>query len=177
MQKTNNMKRIVILGCAGCGKSTLASKLGKKLNIPVFHLDTIYWKANWQEEDKEVFVDKQRKMIENPAWILDGNYRDTLEMRVEPCDTVIYLDYPRRVAIFGIFKRYLQYRNKQRDSIAEGCKEKIDRSFFKWVWNFKKNAKPRIFEKLKKYENTKNILIFKNRKQLNKFLKEHQLND
>ena len=125
----------------------------------------------------EVFVEKQRKMIENPAWILDGNYRDTLEMRVEPCDTVIYLDYPRRVAIFGIFKRYLQYRNKQRDSIAEGCKEKIDRSFFKWVWNFKKNAKPRIFEKLKKYENIKNILIFKNRKQLNKFLKEHQLND
>ena len=59
MQTTNNMKKIVILGCAGCGKSTLAKKLGSQLNIPVLHLDTIYWKANWKEEDSQIFLEKQ----------------------------------------------------------------------------------------------------------------------
>ena len=175
MQETSKMKRIVIVGCAGCGKSTLAAKLGSKLNIPILYLDTIYWKANWQEEDKEVFVNKQKEMIAKPEWILDGNYRDTLEMRLESCDTVIFLDYPRRIALYGIFKRYFQYRNKHRESIAEGCQEKIDKSFFKWVWNFKKNARPHIVQKINKYADTKKLLVFKKRKDLNKFLKMNNL--
>lgn len=177
MIETSKIKRIVIVGCAGCGKSTLAVKLGRNLNLPVLHLDTIYWKANWQEEDKNVFLTKQKEMIEKPCWILDGNYRDTLEMRLENCDTVIFLDYPRRVAIYGIYKRYFQYRNKERDSIAKGCPEKIDRSFLKWVWRFNKDARPLIVEKIAKYKNDKEILIFKKRKHLNQFLKQHNLND
>ena len=175
MLKIDKMNRIAILGCAGCGKSTLASKLGQKKNIPVLHLDTIYWKANWIEEEKDVFYYKQVKFLENTSWIIDGNYRDTLDLRLKDADTIIYLDYPRRVAIFGIYKRYFQYRNKQRDSIAAGCKEKIDRSFFKWVWNFKKNAKPVIMEKVKEYSKDKNVFIFKNRKELNKFLKDNNI--
>ena len=63
MQETSKMKRIVIVGCAGCGKSTLAAKLGSKLNIPILYLDTIYWKANWQVEDKNIFLEKQLKML------------------------------------------------------------------------------------------------------------------
>ena len=110
-------------------------------------------------------------MIKKDSWILDGNYRDTLDMRLKDCDTVIYLDYPRRTAIYGIYKRYFEYRNKQRDSIAEGCREKIDKSFFKWVWNFKKNAKPIIINKINEYKLEKEVLIFKRRRHLKKYLK------
>ena len=170
MQTTNNMKKIVILGCAGCGKSTLAKKLGSQLNIPVLHLDTIYWKANWKEEDSQIFLEKQIEMIKKDAWILDGNYRDTLDMRLKDCDTVIYLDYPRRTAIYGIYKRYFEYRNKPRDTIAEGCPEKIDKSFFKWVWNFRKNARPIIINKINEYKLEKEVLIFKRRRHLKKYL-------
>ena len=171
MTTTNKMKKIVILGCAGCGKSTLAKKIGSKFNIPVLHLDTIYWKANWQLEDNDVFLNKQLEMLKKDSWIIDGNYRDTLDLRLKDCDTIIYLDYPRRVAIFGIYKRYFQYRNKQRDTIADGCHEKIDRSFFKWVWNFKKNAKPIIINKINQFQSEKKVYIFKKRRQLNKYLK------
>lgn len=170
MQTTNKMKKIIILGCAGCGKSTLAAKLSEKLQIPLLHLDTIYWKANWQEEDKEIFENKQIEFLKNDSWIIDGNYRDTLEMRLKDADTVLYLDYPRRVAIYGIYKRYFEYRKKTRTSIAAGCKEKIDRSFFKWVWRFKKHAKPKIIEILNGYKDNCNIYFFKNRKELNNFL-------
>lgn len=171
MQTTNNMKKIVILGCAGCGKSTLAKKLGSQLNIPVLHLDTIYWKANWKEEDSQIFLEKQLEMIKKDAWILDGNYRDTLDIRLKDCDTVIYLDYPRRTAIYGIYKRYFEYRNKPRDTIAEGCPEKIDKSFFQWVWNFRKNARPIILNKINEYKLEKEVLIFKRRRHLKKYLK------
>lgn len=171
MQTTNNMKKIVILGCAGCGKSTLAKKLGSQLNIPVLHLDTIYWKANWKEEDSQIFLEKQIEMIKKDAWILDGNYRDTLDIRLKDCDTVIYLDYPRRTAIYGIYKRYFEYRNKPRDTIAEACPEKIDKSFFQWVWNFRKNARPIILNKINEYKLEKEVLIFKRRRHLKKYLK------
>ena len=171
MKPTNNMKKIVIVGCAGCGKSTLAKLLGSNLNLPVFHLDTIYWKANWQQEDEKIFLEKQLKMLERDSWIIDGNYRDTLDLRLKDCDTIIFLDYPRRTAIYGIYKRYFQYRNKERDTIAKGCPEKIDRSFFKWVWNFRKNARPIIVDKINEYKKDKEVLIFKKRKHLKKYLK------
>ena len=110
-------------------------------------------------------------MLERDSWIIDGNYRDTLDLRLKDCDTIIFLDYPRRTAIYGIYKRYFQYRNKERDTIAKGCPEKIDRSFFKWVWNFRKNARPIIVDKINEYKKDKEVLIFKKRKHLKKYLK------
>lgn len=163
------MKRILILGCAGCGKSTLAKKLGKMYDLEVLHLDTIYWKAGWIEEDPKVFKKLQEEFLPKPSWVIDGNYRETLDLRLNYCDTVIYLDYRRSVAIRGIFKRYFQYKNKERDSIANGCPEKIDRSFFMWVWHFNKKAKPLIMEKINKCENV-DVYVFKNRRSLNKFI-------
>ncbi len=164
------MKKILILGCAGCGKSTLAKLLGKELNIPVIHLDRIFWKPGWEEEDKEVFFRFQQELVREDSWIIDGNYRDSLDLRLAHADTVIYLDYPRRVALRGIFKRYFEYHNKERDTIGEGCKEKIDREFFMWVWNFKKKSKSLIINKINNYSHL-NVLIFKNRQSLNDYLK------
>ncbi len=163
------MKRIVFLGCAGSGKSTFSKRLGEKLNIPVTHLDTLYWKPGWVEEEKEIFIKKQLEIIEQDTWIMDGNYRDSLELRLERCDTIIYLDVPRIVSIFGIYQRYFTYKNKSRDSITAGCEEKIDSSFFNWVWHFNKRSRPMLMDKINK-TNGKNILIFKTRKALRKYI-------
>ena len=164
------MERIVILGCAGCGKSTLAKTLGAKFDLPVYHLDVYYWKPGWVEREKEEFFNIQKELVEKDKWVLDGNYRGTLDMRLPRADTIIYLDYSRMKALKGVIKRYFKYKNKHRDSIAEGCTEKIDKEFLKWIWRFKKDAKPKIMEKIKNYPNA-NLLIFKNRHQLNKYLK------
>ena len=163
------MKRIVILGCAGCGKSTLAKELGAILNLPVIHLDRYYWKPGWVEESADVFQRFQQEVIREDEWIIDGNYRNSLDLRLSRCDTVIYLDFKRIVALRGIFKRYHQYKNKERDSIGVGCPERIDKSFFKWVWNFRKNARPILLNKVKEYPHI-NCMLFKNRRSLYKFV-------
>lgn len=163
------MKRVLFLGCAGSGKSTFSKILGEKLNIPVTHLDTLYWKPGWIEEEKEVFIKKQQEVIDQDQWILDGNYRDSLDLRLDRCDTIIYLDVSRIVSIFGIYKRYFTYKNKSRDSITAGCEEKIDKSFFNWVWHFKKKSRPFLMDKINKTTG-KNVLIFKSRKALKKFI-------
>jgi len=166
-----NKKRIVVLGCAGCGKSTLAKNLGEKLNLEVFHLDKFFYKPGWIEEDKEIFIQKMKAAVEKDNWIIDGNYRSSLDIRLSRCDLVIYLDFNRFVSLRGIFKRYKEFKKKQRDTIATGCFEKLDWSFIKWVWSFKSTSKPFIMNKLKEYK-ALDILVFKTRKQLNKWLEQ-----
>ena len=175
MQKLKDKKRIIILGCSGSGKSTLSKELGALLNINVTHLDKLYYKPNWIEEDKEVFKNKQLEIIAEDAWIIDGNYRKTLDLRLQRCDLVIYLDYNKLTSMHGVLKRYRQYKHKQRDTIATGCFEKLDKSFLRWVWRFKKDAKPLIMEMIAKYDHY-DYLVFKNRRALNKWLENEKQN-
>ena len=76
-----NYKRILIIGCGGAGKSTLARQLGKKLNLPVVHLDKIWWLPNWQNRTKEEFDILLKEELTKPCWIIDGNYQRTFEQR------------------------------------------------------------------------------------------------
>ena len=163
------MKRILIMGCAGCGKSTLAKELGTILNLPVYHLDVYYWQPGWVETEKEEFIAKQEEILKTDEWIIDGNYRSTLDLRLAKADYIIFLDYRRSVALKGVIKRYFKYRNKTRDSITIGCEEKIDREFLKWVWNFKKDAKPILMQKINEHPDIP-MLTFKNRRSLKKYL-------
>ena len=88
------MKRIIVIGCPGSGKSTLSRKLHKITGIPLFHLDMMYWNADRTIVDKAVFHQRLLNTIKKSEWILDGNYGSTLELRLKECDTVIFLDYP-----------------------------------------------------------------------------------
>ncbi len=166
--KLEDKKRILIMGCAGSGKSTLAKTLGEKLNIEICHLDKLFYKPNWEEEDKEVFILKQKEIIEKDQWIIDGNYRHTLDLRLERCQLVIYLDYNRLVSILGIYKRYKKYKGVQRDTIATGCFEKLDKDFLSWAWHFKKQSKPILMEMIKKHN--VEMIVFKTRRALKRWL-------
>ena len=94
------MNRVMVIGCGGAGKSTLARKLGEKTGRPVVHLDQIWWApGNWQHLEKPEFDERLLAELEKPRWIVDGNFNRTIELRLERCDTVIYLDYPRLVCL------------------------------------------------------------------------------
>lgn len=162
-------KKITIMGCPGSGKSTLAKKLSKKYNLPLIHLDSIYWEKNWRNISDEEFDKKITKEINKDTWIIDGNYNRTLKRRFEKSDTIIYLDYSRLTCIIGVIKRIIKYRKVVRSDMAEDCYEKFDLEFLKFIWKFNKENRKNYYEILSTFLSDKNVFIIKNRKELNIF--------
>ena len=166
------MKRVMIIGCGGAGKSTLARKLGEKTGLPVVHLDQIWWApGNWQHIEKPEFDEKLALELEKPRWILDGNFNRTIEARLDACDTVIYLDYPRLVCLKNWLGRVIKNWGRHRPDMTEGCTEWIDLEFVKWIWNFNKNNRARYYALLNN-AGDKKVVILKSRRQTERFLTE-----
>jgi adenylate kinase family enzyme len=153
------MKRILIIGCGGSGKSTLARRLGEILNIEVVHLDKLYWQPNWIEPPKDEWQKTVEEILERDSWIIDGNFGGTLEMRLQSCDTAIFLDFSPIVCLYRILKRRLKYRNTNRPDMTEGCNEKIDLKFVGWILNYRKRNKPKVEAVLAKTTNVKIIRL------------------
>src|SRR5437870_13094901 len=130
------MKRILVIGSGGAGKSYLARCLGENLGIDVIHLDRLYWQPNWTEPSKEDWRATVEKILGAEEWIIDGNFGGTMEMRIAAADTVIFLDLPRIVCIWRLLKRWMTYRKSSRPDMAMGCDEKIDLDLLKWVWRY-----------------------------------------
>ena len=163
------MKRIVIIGCGGAGKSTLARQLGEKLNLPVVHLDKLFWRPGWVQVSQEEFDELHRQALAEEKWIIDGNFNRTMEERVARCDAIIYLDFSRFACLFGVLKRVLTTYGTVRPDMGEGCPERIDWEFLQWVWNYNKNKRERNYRLLNETEGVETIVL-KNRKAVKKFL-------
>jgi adenylate kinase family enzyme len=171
------MKKIILIGSGGSGKSTLARKLGEKLNINVYHLDALFWKPNWVGTPKDEQVEVQNELVKKDAWIIDGNYSGTMEIRLNAADTIIFLDIPRIICVFRAFKRIHQYRNRRRPDMGEGCKERINLEFFKWIWEYPKTKRPKILERLKQLSKDKEIIILKSPREIQQFLENVKSNE
>ncbi|MBR5520736.1 MAG: DNA topology modulation protein [Oscillospiraceae bacterium] len=164
--------KIAIVGYTGSGKSTTARMLGEKYNIPVLHLDTVHWMPDWQvrpvEESKEIV---REFMEQNNSWIIDGNYKALLQSdRLESADKILFFDFNRYTCFWRRMKRWLKYRGKSRPDIAEGCNEKIDSEFIRWILK-----DGRTLKKRKGYENmckkhSNKVAIIKNQRQLDEFM-------
>ena len=164
------MERILIIGCGGAGKSTLARQLGEKLNLPVVHLDRLYWKPGWVQESREEFDRKLSLELDKGRWILDGNFNRTMPQRMAKCDTVIYLDFPRLTCLLGVMKRILTTYGKVRPDMGDGCPERFDLEFLQWVWNYNKNNREKIYQLLDEATHAQKIIL-KNRYAVKQFLK------
>ena len=165
------MERILIIGCGGAGKSTLARQLGEKLGLPVVHLDKLFWKPGWEESTKEEIDEKIRQEMAKPRWIMDGNYNRTMEERLRHCDTVIYLDFSRLACVLGVLKRILTTYGTVRPDMGEGCPERFDLEFLQWVWNYNRDKRERNYRLLNEAEGVETIVL-KNRRMVKRFLKE-----
>lgn len=140
-----DLSRIAVIGCPGSGKTTLSNELGRILNRQVAHLDKVLWNPNWEMlpyDERKVIHDG---LIAKDNWLIDGMWRSHLTDRFKRATTVIFLDYKRRVSFFRAVKRRIKYRGKQRDDIADGCFEKLDSDFTKYIWNFRKDVRPLIY--------------------------------
>lgn len=163
--------KIAIIGYSGSGKSTLAKQCSNLLNIPCCHYDKIQFIENWKErsqEDKEILVEES---LNQKSWIIDGNYFSfQLDRRLEDADKIVYMNYPRRICLIRAFNRYFQNRGKSRDSITEGCIEKIDIEFIMWILFNGRNKKIRnLYKNIQKKYHHK-FIECKNDNDTKKFL-------
>ena len=163
------MKRILVIGCPGSGKTTFALKLSEKLNIPCVHLDKLFWKSGWVECSPQEFDCLLDKELKKESWIMDGNYSRTLSRRLEFSDTVVYFDYPRLLCIFRVLKRVIQNYGSTRTDMADNCPERFDFEFIKYIWNFNNINRKIIIDSLKLYKNLK-IFIVRNKTEYKKLL-------
>ena len=163
------MERVIIIGCGGAGKSTLAQKMGQKTGLPVVHLDKLFWKPGWVESTEAEIDEKIRQEMEKPRWIMDGNYNRTMQQRMARCDTVIYLDFSRAACLWGVFRRVITNYGKVRPDMCEGCPERFDWEFVQWIWNFNKTKREKYYRMLNEAEGVETIVL-KNRRAVRKFL-------
>lgn len=163
------MERIMIIGCGGSGKSTLARQLGEKLGLPVVHLDKLFWKPGWVEKTQEEFDVLHARELEKDRWIMDGNFFRTMPERIARCDTVIYLDFSRFACLLGVVKRVITTYGKVRPDMGEGCPERIDFGFLRWVWDYNKDKRESNYRLLNEALHAETIVL-KNRRMVRKFL-------
>lgn len=164
------MKKILIIGISGAGKSTVAKKIHKLLYIPIVHLDRLFWEPGWIKSDKEIFEKKVLTAIQKDRWIIDGNYTNSMELWIKDADTILYFDFPRLLCLWYILKRRIAFHGKTRPDVARGCEERFDLNFLKFIWNFPKNNTPKIENILARQPKEKQIIRFKSPRQVKKFL-------
>ena len=159
------MKKVIIIGCPGAGKSTFSRTLHNKTDLPLFHLDMLFWNSDKTHVSREVFNKRLSGILVQDSWIIDGNYSRTLEMRLEECDTVFLLDFPVDYCLAGVNSRI----GKARDDMP-WIEQEFDDEFKKWIIDFPNNELPRIYSLLKKY-NQKHIVVFNSHNDIDEFLK------
>lgn len=161
-------KRILIIGCSGAGKSTLSITLANKLQLPVVHLDALFWNEGWVPTSKPEFREELQKELEKPAWIIDGNFNSTIEMRARYAELIIFLDFQNWLCLSRICKRRWMYRGKTRPDMAEGCLEKLDWEFVKFIWTYPKKKRPGVYQMLERCD--AEVVILKSPREVREWL-------
>ena len=136
------MRRVLIIGPCGAGKSTLSHQLAERLKLPLFHMDQLNWKPGWVESSSAELEAKLAAVVAGDAWLIDGTYGGTLAQRLSRADTVIYLDYPISLCVMRLLRRIRIWRGRTRPDMTEGCPERFDLGFF--IYLLRWNSGPRL---------------------------------
>jgi adenylate kinase family enzyme len=143
-----NVRRIVVIGSGGAGKSTLATQLGAALGLPVIHLDALYWRPGWVPTPEAEWRARVAELVARDAWVMDGNYGGTLDLRLAACDGVVFLDLPRWVCLGRVLRRRLRHAGRARPDMADGCPEQLTWEFLRWIWDYPRRRRPAILRRL-----------------------------
>lgn len=136
-------RRIVVMRPPGSGKSTLARHLGKQNGLPVFHLDQAFWQPGWARTPADRFRSEVERIVGLPAWVIDGNYTDTVTSRFAAADLVIYLDVPSWRCMLRLLRRTLMGYGRVRADAAPGCAERLDMAFLRFAWSWNRTRRVR----------------------------------
>lgn len=164
------MRRVLVIGSGGAGKSTLAARLGARTGLPVIHLDALYWHAGWIETPPDAWARTVAGLLERDEWVMDGNYGGTLDARLAASDTVVFLDLPRLVCLWRVVRRWLRHRGRTRPDMAAGCDEQLTLEFVHWVWTYPARRRPAILAKLEARTGGQRLVVLRSQRDVEAFL-------
>jgi adenylate kinase family enzyme len=164
------MRRILLIGSGGAGKSTMATRLGAMLGLPVIHLDAHYWRAGWVATPADEWRAHVADLASGDAWIMDGNYGGTMEQRLAACDTVIFLDLPRTVCLWRILRRTIRFAGRSRPDMTPGCPERLTWEFAWWVWTYPTRRRPGVLQRLAALPATTRVLRLRSARDVERLL-------
>lgn len=160
------MRKVIVIGCPGAGKSMFARALRDATNLPLYYLDMIWHKPDKSNVTPEEFDARLNQIILGDEWIIDGNYLRTMEMRLAACDTVFFLDYPQEVCLVGAQSRVGTPREDM-----PWVETEFDEEFKQWIMDFSSEQRPKIGELLENYRENRTIFVFKSRAESDQYLK------
>ncbi|MGH3548067.1 MAG: DNA topology modulation protein FlaR [Pseudonocardiaceae bacterium] len=137
-------RRILVVGGGGAGKSTVAAEIAHRLGLPLIHLDQHYWMSGWVPTDLDRWRAQLSRLAAQPAWVMDGNYSRSLDVRLPRAQHVVFLDLPRRVTIPRVLWRTWRWRGRSRPDMASGCPERITLEFLQWIWRYPRDGRQRV---------------------------------
>jgi adenylate kinase family enzyme len=164
------LNRILVIGTGGSGKTTVARRLARQTGLPLIHLDAFYWRAGWEPTPPEEWRAKVQKLVQRDAWIIDGNYGGTLDLRLEACDAVVFLDLPRFVCIWRVLERWLRHVGRVRPDLPPGCPERLSWEFLAWIWTYGTRRRGDILKRLAALDKRKRVIIVRSSAAIDGFL-------
>ena len=140
------------------------------LDLKVVHLDQHFWGAGWQETPREEWEEIVRRLVARESWILDGNYGNTLDARLEAADAAVFLDLPRRLYLRRVLYRRLRYAGRSRPDMASGCPERVNLQFLKYLWRYPAGRRPGILEKLGRASSEKAVFVLQSAEEVRRLV-------
>lgn len=125
--------------------------MAERLGLPAIHLDQYYWRPSWVEPDRATWRRQVEELVAREAWVMDGTYSGTFDLRMPPADAIVYFDLPMVTCLWRVIKRRIQTGRQLRIDMAEGCYERFDFEFYKYVWTFNQKFAPLVERGLKEY--------------------------
>ncbi|HXG98297.1 MAG TPA: hypothetical protein VNJ06_14435 [Gemmatimonadales bacterium] len=164
------MVKILVIGSGGSGKTTFARRLAARTGLPLIHLDALYWRPGWDPTPPAQWQAQVEELVRREAWIMDGHYGGTLDIRLAACDAVVFLDIPRLVCLWRVLRRPLQHGGQNRAELPAGCPERLRWEFVKWIWTYPARRRGSILQRLSELEDRKRVFVLRTSREMDGFL-------